>query len=124
MPRYALRTLLVVLGLYHLTLGGVMAVAPETFFEEIAAYGPYNDHYVRDVATFYVALGGVLLVAVVRESWRVPGLAFATVQYGLHLVNHLWDIADADPSWIGPANVAALALVGLVLGYLWRTTPR
>jgi hypothetical protein len=121
MQRIALRPVLAVLGIYHLVLGAVMVLAPRDFFEQIAAYGPYNDHYIRDIATFYLALGGCLLVAVARPSWQVPLLTLALVQYALHLLNHLWDIADSDPAWIGPANVAALALIAFVIGWLVRS---
>ena len=125
MHRLALRPLLALLGAYHLLLGTAMVIAPRRFFDEIARYGAYNDHYIRDVATFYVALGAVLLVAVARESWRIPLLAFATLQYALHVVNHLWDVADAEPSWLGPANVVALALIGVLTGWLLRApSPR
>jgi hypothetical protein len=106
-----------------LALGTIMVLAPRSFYDEIAAYGAYNDHYIRDVATFYLALGAVLLVAVVRESWRVPLLAFTTLQYALHVLNHLWDVADADPEWLGPATVVALALVGALTAWLLRRAP-
>jgi hypothetical protein len=120
MHRIALRPLLALLGLYHLALGVVMVVAPRTFFDEFAAYGAFNDHYIRDVATFYLALGVVLLVAVARTSWQVPLLAFALLQYALHVLNHLWDVGDADPGWIGPANAISLALIAAVIAWLLR----
>jgi hypothetical protein len=120
MQRLALRPVLALLGVYHLLLGALMVIAPHTFFEEIAAYGVYNDHYIRDVATFYLALGAVMLVAVAKTSWQTPLLAFATLQYVLHVVNHLWDISDTDPGWLGPANAASLALIGAVLFWLLR----
>jgi hypothetical protein len=60
MHRIALRPLLALLGVYHLLLGVAMAAAPRTFFDDVATYGAFNDHYIRDVATFYLALGAVL----------------------------------------------------------------
>ena len=120
MQRIALRPVLALLGVYHLLLGAVMVIAPRTFFDEIAHYGVYNDHYIRDVATFYLALGGCLLVAVGRASWQVPLLTFALVQYALHVLNHVWDVADAEPAWIGPANLVSLALIAVLIGWLVR----
>ena len=35
-------------------------------------------------------------------------LALAFVQNALHSVNHLIDIGEADPEWLGPANFASL----------------
>jgi len=123
MHRLALRPLLAVLGAYHLLLGAAMVAAPRTFFDDVATYGAFNDHYIRDVASFHLALGVVMLVAVAKTSWQVPLLAFATLQYGLHLLNHLWDVGDTDPGWLGPANAAALALIGALLFWLLRGGP-
>lgn len=120
MSRLALRPLLALVGAYHLALGAVMVLAPRTFFDDIAAYGAYNDHYIRDVATFYVALGAVLLIAVARTAWQVPLLAFATIQYALHVLNHLWDVGDTEPTWIGPVNLVSLTLICVVLFWLLR----
>ena len=120
MQRIALRPVLVLLGVSQLLVGAVMVLAPNDFFEQIAHYGPYNDHYIRDVATFYLALGGCLLVAVARPSWQVPLLTFALVQYALHLLNHLWDVADGEPAWIGPVNAIGIALIAVVIAWLLR----
>jgi len=124
MSEGAARTWLRVLGAYHLALGALQALAPGTFFESFAGYGTRNDHYIRDVSTFYLALGGVLLLAAARPAWRGPVLFFAALQYVLHAVNHLVDIGESDPGWVGPFNfVAVLALAG-VLGYLLHSAPR
>ena len=50
---------------------------PGFFFDEIGPYGARNDHYMGDLATWYLALGAVALVAVRRARWRVPVLALA-----------------------------------------------
>jgi hypothetical protein len=44
-------------------------------FHEIGPYGERNDHYMGDLATFYLALGAVSLVAAGRASWRLPVLS-------------------------------------------------
>ena len=114
------RTVLLALGLTQLGLGAFMALAPGTFFDTIADYGTRNDHYLRDLATFYLALGVVLMVASDRRSWRAPVLAFAVIQYGLHTLNHLLDIGDADPGWIGPFNFVSLAVFTALFVYVLR----
>jgi hypothetical protein len=118
--RLALRPLLLLAGAYHLLLGVFMVAAPRTFFDEIAAYGPYNDHYIRDNASIYLAMGVMLLLAAARRSWQVPVLFFCLVQYGFHILNHVWDVSDADPSWLGPMNLVVLLLIGAGLWWLWR----
>ena len=113
----------VTVGLYafaavQLGLAIFMAVAPHRFYTAIGPFGARNDHYVRDVATYNAALGAALLVAVRRPSWRVPALAIMTLQFALHSVNHLVDIAAADPSWVGYLDFFALAAATLQLAAL------
>ena len=115
-----MRLILIAFALGQLLLGLLLWLAPGFFFDEIGPYPPRNDHYMADLATFYLALGAVALVAVRRPSWRIPVLAFAFVHYALHSLNHLIDIGEADPSWLGPANFASLLLTTLLLGWILR----
>ena len=113
-----LRGWLVALGVYHLALGLLMALSPGTFFDKIGPFGHRNDHYIRDVSTFYFALGVVTLMAVRRPSWRVPVLAFAALEYSIHALNHLVDIGDADPSALGPFDFVSITIVAGILVWL------
>jgi hypothetical protein len=119
-----LRSLLLALGVTQLALGAFQAIAPGTFFDAVADFGERNDHYLRDVSTLYLALGIVLIMAATRPTWRAPVLAFATLQYAFHSLNHLIDIGDADPGWVGPFDFASLALFALLLAYVMRETAR
>lgn len=119
-----LRPALLVLGAFHLALGAFQAFAPHAFHDAVGPFGAANDHYVRDVATWTIALGVVLLLAVRRPSWRVPVLAFAALQYLLHTVNHLLDVGDADPAWLGPFDAVTLAALSAVLLWLLHTAAR
>jgi hypothetical protein len=120
----ALPPLLLAFGLVQIVLGLALWLTPGTFFEEVGPYGVRNDHYMGDLATFYLALGAGSLMAVVRSAWRVPVLAVALVQYALHSVNHLIDVGDADPGWLGPANLIALAATTALLGWMLRVAMR
>jgi hypothetical protein len=108
------------LAVYSLGLALVMAAAPHAFFTGIGPFGPRNDHYIRDTATFSAAIGVGLAISLGRRSWRVPMLAIATVQLALHSVNHLVDIDAAHPAWKGYFDFAGLAAsTFLVAGLLW-----
>jgi hypothetical protein len=120
----ALRPLLVVLGVSQLALGLFMAIAPGAFFDSIGPFGARNDHYVRDMSTFYIALGLAGLVAARRPSWRVPVLALATAEFVLHAINHLVDIGKSDPGWTGPADFALITASALLLGWMTRVAAR
>ena len=115
-----MRALLIAFAAGQLVIGALLWIAPDLFYDEIGPYPPKNEHYMADVATFYLALGAVALAAVWRPSWRVPVLCLAVVQYTLHSLNHLIDIDKAETSWLGPANFAALLLTAVLLAWLYR----
>jgi hypothetical protein len=113
-----MKALLVVFAAGQLVLGALLWLAPGFFFDEIGPYGVRNDHYMGDLATWYLALGAVALVSVRRAAWRLPVLTLAFVQHALHSVNHLIDVGDAHPEWLGPANLVSLVLTCALLGWM------
>ena len=113
-----MKLLLALFGAAQVVLGLLLWITPGFFFDEIGPYGVRNDHYLGDLATWYLALGAATLVAVRRPRWRVPVLALAFIQYALHSVNHLIDVGDAHPKWLGPANLASLVLTTLLLAWM------
>jgi UPF0716 family protein affecting phage T7 exclusion len=114
------KPLLGVFAAVQLLIGALLWLTPGFFHDEIGPYGARNDHYMGDLATWYLALGGALIVAIRRRSWRVPVLAITFAQYALHSLNHLIDIGDADPSWLGPANFVSLLAATALLGWMLR----
>ena len=104
-------------GLTELAIGITQGAAPHAFYTAIGPFGPYNAHYARDVATFEIAIGIALLLAISRPTWRVPVLAVAALQFALHSLNHLIDIHGAHPAWAGYFDFATLSLATVTL--LW-----
>jgi hypothetical protein len=113
-----MKLLLALFGAAQLVLGLLLWITPGFFFDEVGPYGVRNDHYLGDLATWYLALGAVTLVAVRHVGWRVPVLVLAFLQYALHSFNHLLDIGGADPKWLGPANFVSLVLTSLLLAWM------
>jgi hypothetical protein len=89
-----LRVVVGALGAFHVLLGGWQLVGAGSFFEHIGRYGAENTHYVGDVGSFTLGFGIALLLAVGRPSWRAPVLALGALWYGLHALNHLFDIDE------------------------------
>ena len=122
-----LRTILLVAAAYHLLLGAFMFFAPGAFYDSLGKFPPENHHYIKDVATFYIALGAALFVSVRRRSWRVPLLVFAMLEYAIHAVNHLVDVNQATSAFTGWFDFFSLALITLILAALatfaWRVHP-
>jgi hypothetical protein len=111
-----------------LAVTGVWAGAfPRSFYDDfpgfgrvwVAVDGPYNEHLVRDVGTLTLALAVLLLVAAVRTTPVLVGVAAGVnlVNAVPHLVYHLRHLEVYDTT-DQVANVVALGtgvLVPLVL---------
>jgi hypothetical protein len=122
-----LRTILLVLAVYHLVLGAFMFFAPGAFYDTLGKFPPENRHYIKDVSTFYIAMGVVFFVSVRRRSWRTPILVLAAIEYAIHAVNHLVDVNEATSAFTGWFDFFALAAIALFLAALasfaWRVRP-
>ncbi|MTD44213.1 hypothetical protein GKE82_07835 [Conexibacter sp. W3-3-2] len=119
------RTGLLAYGTLQLAIGLWQAVDPGSFYTALGPFDGRNDHYVRDVASWTLALGVLCLLAASRPAWRLPVLALAALQSALHTLNHLLDAGDADTHWVGIADAVSLALLTVLLLALVRkeTTP-
>jgi hypothetical protein len=114
-----MRQALFLLAGVSLLIGLFQAIAPGTFVDKIAPFGSgADDHFLRDLATYQLAVGAGLLLAVRRVSWRIPILFLSLLQGVLHSVNHLVDVADTDPSWLGPFDFVSLLLLTLITGWV------
>lgn len=125
MSEGTMRAGLIAFGVVNLVLGAWMAIDPGGFFDNIGPYGARNDHYLGDVAAFYLAAGAGLLIAVNRPAWREPVLVVAALWYGLHALNHVIDIGENNESDARGAVDALLLGVGaLVLAGMARAAGR
>lgn len=106
------------LGVYFAALGLYGAAIPESFFETVGPWPPLNEHYIRDVSTYNLALGAGLVMATVRPTWRFPLLAVVCLQFILHAVNHLVDVGGAEREGAGPMTFLFLAAVTALLVWL------
>lgn len=122
-----LRAILLIAAVYHLLLGAFMFFAPGAFYDTLGKFPPKNTHYVKDVSTFYVALGVVFYGSVRLRGWRTPVLVFAALAYSIHAINHLIDVGKAATDLTGWFDFFALALIALILAALasfaWRIHP-
>jgi hypothetical protein len=77
-----------------------------------------------DLATWYLALGALALVAVRRREWWSPVLVLALLQNLLHAFNHLLDVGEADPVWLGPVTLVSLLLLSGLVALMLNETRR
>jgi hypothetical protein len=119
-----LRQGLILFAALQIVQGMWQALLPGVWYEAFADFGPRDDHLVRDASAAYIASAIALAMSVNRRSWRVPVLLVVTITYAIHAINHLFDIANADPGWIGPADFVFLALATAVVAYMLRSAAK
>jgi hypothetical protein len=111
-------------GAYLLASGVLALIAPDTFFDDIGRYGVENSHYVGDVGAFLAASGIGVLLSVNRPAWRAPLLWVGAVWFGLHALNHLFDVGEARSDARGILDTVLLALGGIGAAYLALVSER
>jgi len=117
------------LGASAFLLFGLWAFfAPQSFFDQIATFEPYNPHLIHDLGAFQIGIGLVLLLAAYPE--RIDGLAAALLGAGagavVHVIGHVIDVdLGGKPSSDIP-TLSIIALLVIVAGYgrLRETTLR
>lgn len=112
------RVALTVIAVYLIGLSLLMVVSPGTFYAHVGPFGARSDHDIRDAATFQFVFGLAAIAAAQRREWRVFVLAGLALQFGLHSINHLVDIGNAHPGWIGPVDFAGLAATTVLLVWM------
>jgi hypothetical protein len=124
-----MRALLWVLAISGLAVGIQALFAPQYFYDEfpfgrswVAMDPPFNEHLVRDVGAFNLALAAITLVAVIIRSplaARLSGLGWLvfSVPHGWFHLSHLdgFEAGDAVGVAIGTAGPAVLGLLVMVL---------
>ena len=120
------RAVAIVGGVTFIAVGVWAMVDPVSFFEAIATFEPYNQHFVQDLGAFQIGLGAVLLLAGVPG--RADGLTVALVGVGvgaaLHAVSHivgrdLGGTPETDIPLFGAMAVLLLAAGALRWRHQW-----
>lgn len=91
MARTFVRIVALVAGLQSIFFGAWALVAPENFYDTIATFPPYNEHFLHDVGAFQLGLGAVLLLALRFRDALYVALAGFGVAEVLHTVAHIVD---------------------------------
>ncbi len=119
-----LKAVLAFVAAYHVVLGAMQLLAPDTFFEQIGNYGIENSHYIGDVGAFTLAFGIAVGIAVVRPAWRAPLLWLGALWYGLHAVNHAFDTGEAKSEGRGWGDTLLIGFGALGAAWLARVSER
>jgi hypothetical protein len=69
-------------------------VAPQHWYQtmpDAAEFGPYNEHFVRDIGCIYLTLGLALAWSISSPSVRLPLVATVALFHVAHAVLHVFD---------------------------------
>ena len=92
--------------------------SPRSFYDRLAVWPPYNEHFLHDIGAFQVGLGLALVLALSKSDALLVALASVGAGQLLHAVMHFIDRdlggQDSDPL------VMALLALGLLTGAVLR----
>jgi len=121
-----MRIFLFLIALYYLGLAAMMWLAPMAWYEStpgVAMMGPFNLHFIRDVALAYLVSGAALFWG----AWKSDktALVFGAAWPCLHALFHLyiWVMRGVPFDLIAAANLGGIQLpawVALALALRWK----
>ena len=88
--------------------------APRSFFDHLATFEPYNQHFIQDIGAFQLGLGAVLLLAALRPRTDGPTIALLGTGVGAaaHVASHL---AGLDLGGKPASDIPTFAFIAVML---------
>jgi len=100
---------------------------PQSFYDELAPFEPYNEHLIHDIGAFQIGIGAALAAAL----WKRTDALFAALVGGAvggvfhtaaHFIDH--DLGGKDTDVFVFGLVTVLLGAGAVLRFSAAATPR
>ncbi len=85
-------------------------LAPDSFYEVVAPYPPFNRHLFHDLGAFQLGIAAALVAGLARRTAIAVGLWGGAVGATLHAVSH-WMDADLGGRASDPWLLSLLALL-------------
>ncbi len=108
--RTIVRVVVFVVAVFFIGVGVWALLSPQSFYEQLATYPPYNKHLFHDVGAFQAGIGSTLLFALFRRDALQVALMGTSVGAILHAISHFVD-RDLGGKSTDPYLLSALALV-------------
>ena len=108
-------------GVMFLGFGMWALVAPQSFFDQLAAFEPYNRHFVQDIGAFQIGLGAALVAARFLPDAMVVGLLAGAIGSVAHTASHIvgTDLGGTPAVDIPTFSVIAV-LLAVAAAMRWR----
>ncbi len=101
---------------FSVVTGSWPFLAPESFYEVVATYPPFNRHLFHDLGAFQLGIAAALVAGLARRTAIAVGLWGGAVGATFHAVSH-WIDAGLGGRSTDPWLLSLLALV-LVAGLI------
>lgn len=88
--------LAIAVATFFLANGAFMLVSPENWYWAVPGVpetGPYNQHFIRDIAFIYLVAGGAVAVGLFLPAQRVGLWSAAAAWHMSHAFFHFWEVA-------------------------------
>ena len=115
------RLIAILVGLFFVAFGLWSFFKPLSFYDQIAAFGDYNRHFLHDIGAFQIGIGATLLIASFWNDALGAALAGAGAGSTFHAAAHWWDRNLGGRS-SDPYVLTALAVL-LIIAALARFRP-
>ncbi len=112
------QAIILVAGLLYMLSGILLLAQPEWFFDNIGNFPPFNRHYMGDLGSFLLPLGGGLLIASQNPSRHRLLISIGVFGSFFHAFNHWYDVLNGElaaTAWF----VDTLPLLVFGLLFLW-----
>ncbi len=110
MTAYAGGAFLVISGLWAM-------LAPQSFYDAVATYPPYNRHLIHDIGAFMTGLGAALFLGLRFRRAITVALIGNAVAAVLHEISHIVD-RDLGGKSSDPFTIGLIAVVFVVAAVL------
>jgi hypothetical protein len=99
-------------GAMFLLFGLWAFLGPQSFFDAVATFEPYNAHLVRDIGAFQIGLGAVLVLVAALHDAHAGALLGVGVGAAFHAVAH---VIDRDLGGSPGTDIPTFAIVAVAL---------
>ena len=119
-----------ILGIGALANGTIMLISPVNWYfavPGVTTTGPFNQHFLRDIAIIFLFIGAAYLIGARRREYRAVLWSAASLWLSCHALFHFWEVAVGicGPSALlrDFADVTLPALIGLAISW-WAIAVR